>query len=117
MHILTIGTLSQSSASFIACWAFAIASFGSIVSASGQSPGAIPSTNAATAVPSFQSEVKSLIFFCGIFDYKENNKMMMNSTNSYSNRYYPVTLTHTQTSIKGICMEARKFLDMHNYCK
>ena len=67
----TIGTPSQSSASFMACWAFARASFASISSASGHSPGAMASTRAAIAVPSLQHVVKSLISFSGIFDYKE----------------------------------------------
>ena len=66
MAELTIGTPNQSSASFIANVAFSRAFFDSIKSASGHSPGAIESTRAAIAVPSFQLEVKFLMSLSGI---------------------------------------------------
>lgn len=57
-NVLTIGTPSQSRANVMAWVAFSRGVSGDIVYASGQRPGAVPSTRAAIIVPSFQSVVK-----------------------------------------------------------
>ena len=63
---LTWGTSSQSSASFMAWLAFCWAFLGSMMVCSGQRPGAMASTRAATRVPSFQSDVRFFTSRSGI---------------------------------------------------
>ena len=65
---------------------FCSALFGSMESASGHRPGAHASTNAATAVPSFQSDVKFIIFLCGICLYKTREmSVFFNTAEQWTN--------------------------------
>ena len=72
---LTMGTPNQSSAAVMAWRALSSASSGFMVYASGHRPGALASTRSATAIPSFQSVVRLVTFFCGIQSWNAQTRM------------------------------------------